>query len=180
VALRSAGLLAYPTNFRETFCLAVAEGQAAGLPVVTSARAALVERVDNGVDGYLIARRTERPAFQDAFVNAVLNLLSDGDSRDRMGVAAARKAHTLYDWDEIARQWESDLERLVAGRPAEAVSPDIDLLDPDLLVVTNGTESVRIPPRVAAQWLCEARASYGYGTPPRAALRRPPGPVRAQ
>jgi len=59
--LRSAAVMAYPCTFKETFCLAVAEAQAAGLPVVTSDRAALAERVTDGSDGFLIPGRHGKP-----------------------------------------------------------------------------------------------------------------------
>src|SRR5262249_36126703 len=70
--LRSAALVAYPCTFKETFCLAVAEAQAAGLPVVTSDKAALAERVTDGVDGFLIRGKPgQNPEYDAAFVGAV-------------------------------------------------------------------------------------------------------------
>src|SRR5258706_7794737 len=76
--LRSAGLMAYPCTLKETFCTAVAEAQAAGLPVVTSDRAALAERVTNGVEGFVIPRHAREHRSQEGFVKAGGRLLQDG------------------------------------------------------------------------------------------------------
>jgi glycosyltransferase involved in cell wall biosynthesis len=163
--LRAAAVLAYPCTFKETFCLAVAEAQAAGLPVVTSNLAALAERVRDGVDGFLISGRPGRsPGYEGAFVEAIVRLLRDDDLWARMGAEAACQAHRLYDWDAIAAGWSETLDRLVAGR--EPLPPDLDpppdWLVPSLLTVTDREASTQVPPALAKQWLRQAWASYGY------------------
>src|SRR5215469_134900 len=123
--LRSAAVMVYPSSFKETFCLAIAEAQAAGLAVVTSDKAALAERVSDGVDGFLIPGKPgEHPDYEAAFVKAVLRLLREDDLRTRMGSEAAKKAHRLYNWDFIAVGWEEEMKRLIAGR--EHVPPGLD------------------------------------------------------
>jgi glycosyltransferase involved in cell wall biosynthesis len=163
--LRSAAVMAYPSRFSETFCLAVAEAQAAGLPVVTSDRAALPERVSHGVDGFLIPGEPDDAGYEAAFVEAVVRLLRDDGLWTRMGAEAEKKAWRLYDWDSIASAWEDLLGSLVAGKePAPPpIDPMLDLLEPSLL--TNSRSSgadADIPPGRAKQWLQEAWASYGY------------------
>src|SRR5215468_3090248 len=101
--------MAYPCTLNETFCTAVAEAQAAGLPVVTSDRAALAERVIHKVDGFLVAGRPADPDYQSAFVDAVLQLLYNDDLWTSMSREAAHKAHQAYDWEAIAAGWEDDL-----------------------------------------------------------------------
>lgn len=162
--LQTASVLAYPCNFSETFCLAVAEAQAAGLPVVTSDLAALAERVSHGVDGFLIPGHPDQPKYEPAFVEAVVRLLREDDLWTRMSAEAASKAHRVYDWDTIAGVWEQELERLVAGREPAPPHPDpgLNLLDASLLTVADQGATAEVPAEVAERWLREAWASYGY------------------
>jgi glycosyltransferase involved in cell wall biosynthesis len=162
--LLSAGIMAYPSTFLETFCLSVAEAQAAALPVVTSDRGALAERVSDGVDGFLIGGRPKKPEYEAAFVEAVIRLLRDDDLWARLGAEAARNAQRLYDWDVIASGWEQELEHLVAGREPlpPRLDPALDLLAPSVLRVTEDEASAQVPPALAKQWLRAAWASYGY------------------
>ncbi|HEX9039373.1 MAG TPA: glycosyltransferase family 4 protein [Ktedonobacterales bacterium] len=164
--LRAAGIMAYPCTLKETFCTAVAEAQAAGLAVVTSDRAALAERVEDGVDGALIRGRPgpEEPEYQRAFVEAVVRLAQDGESRARMGSAAAAKARRQYNWETIAQQWEEELLDLVNGREPQPprLTPDLDLLDPSLLQVRDRGASAQAPAALAQEWLRAAWVSYGY------------------
>lgn len=162
--LRSAALMAYPSRFSETFCLAVAEAQAAGLPVVTSARAALTERISHGVDGYLIHGKPDDEDYQTAFVEAVIRLLRDERLRTEMGNQAGAKARRLYDWHSIASSWEALLERLVAGKESAPppADPTLDLLDTSLLTDLRSRSRPGVPPELAKRWLQKAWASYGY------------------
>ena len=177
--LRCAGIMAYPCTIAETFCTSVAEAQAAGLPVVTSERAALTERVSDGVDGLLIPGKPRKPGYQLAFLEAVVRLLRDDDLWTAMGREAAKKAHRLYDWDAIAMGWEEQLERLVAGREPHLprVDPGLDLLDPSLLTLAKGEARAQVPPALAEQWLRIAWTSYGYDPHSTPGLRR--GTVQA-
>jgi glycosyltransferase involved in cell wall biosynthesis len=163
--LRAAALMAYPCIFRETFCLAVAEAQAAGLPAVTSDRAALAERVADGVDGFLIPGRPGKPKNDGAFVHAVVRLLREDNLWQQLGAEAARKAHRLYDWDVIAAGWERELERLCAAREPRTPpsNPALNLLGPSWLTVTEGGATAQVPPALAGQCLRQAWTSYGYG-----------------
>lgn len=174
--LRSAALMTYPSTFKETFCLAVAEAQAAGLPVVTSDRAALAERVSNGVDGFLIhGKPGHHPEYEAAFVKAVVLLLRDDDLWTHMGLEAASKAHRLYNWDVIAAGWEEELNRLATGREPlpPRLDPGLDLLDASLLTVTEQGASARVPAALAREWLRGAWTSYGYA--PNTIPGLPPG-----
>src|SRR5258706_12430867 len=68
--LRSAGLMAYPCTLKETFWPAVAEAQAAGLPVATSDRGALAERVPNGEEGYMSSGHSQARGYQEENIDA--------------------------------------------------------------------------------------------------------------
>jgi glycosyltransferase involved in cell wall biosynthesis len=161
--LRQASVYAYPCTFNETFCTSVAEGQAAGLPVVASARAALTERVDHGRDGYLIAGPADQPRARRAFVDAVVQLLRDDLLRQRMGEQAALKAQRGYNWEAVALQWERQLLPSM-DRPVRVPALDglPDLLAPELLHLSDRGAEADVPPATAAQWLMDDWASYGF------------------
>lgn len=168
--LRRARAMAYPCTFKETFCTSVAEAQAAGLPVVTSDRAALPERVADGVDGSVIPWLGGSPggppggdAFGDSFVAATVRLLTDDALWRRQSEAAAARAFRDYDWDRIVQRWETILEELAAG-PATTPRFDAgrDLLDPALLKIEEQGLTAEVPAELAERWLREAWASYGY------------------
>ena len=162
--LRSGGLMAYPCTLKETFCTAVAEAQAAGLPVVISDRAALAERVTNGVEGFLIPGHAREHGYLEAFLEAVVRLLQDDDVWTRLGWNAARKAHRLYDWDTIAASWEGELRRAIARREPlpPHLDPTLDLLTPEALTVVDRGMSAQVPPALAERWLRGAWGAYGY------------------
>jgi len=171
--LRAAAVMAYPCRFKETFCTAVAEAQAAGLPVVTSSRAALPERVSNKIDGFLVAGDAGDASYCAAFVDAVVRLLRDDELWVRMGRTAHERAVRMYDWERIAVTWEKCLERLIAGRLAAPpeLRPDLDFLDPSLLVVKDRGRSASVPAPLAEGWLRSAWAAYGYETSTAPGLR---------
>jgi hypothetical protein len=151
--------MAYPRRFYETFCLSVAEAQAAGLPVVTSAMAALPERVAHEVDGFVVPGDPDEPEFGSCFIDAVVRLLLDNALRDRQGRAAATKATRLYDWSRIAKSWEQELESCMDSAASVPLIDDLDLLDPSLLQLKK---RVQVSPDQAARWLREAWVSYGF------------------
>jgi glycosyltransferase involved in cell wall biosynthesis len=162
--LRAAAIMAYPCRFKETFCTAVAEAQAAGLPVVTSNRAGLSERVSSEIDGFLLAGDAEDPSYRTAFVDAVVRLLRDDELWIQMGRSAQEKAFRVYDWERIALTWEQYLYQLTAGRLSAPpqLHPKLDFLDPSLLVVRDRGRSAAVPAPLAEVWLRSAWAAYGY------------------
>jgi glycosyltransferase involved in cell wall biosynthesis len=161
--LRSAAVMAYPCTFRETFCISIAEAQAAGLPVVATDFAAVTERIQDRVDGFLIPGSVESPEFGSRFVRKVVELLTNEEWRRRMGAAAVEKAHELYDWNAIAAEWEGMLQHLCAGCEfrTPALDPALNLLDSSLLRVHDEVAG-DAPPELALKWLRKAWTSCGY------------------
>lgn len=104
--LCEARLLAYPNTFAETFCIAVAEAQAAGLPVVTTQLGALPERVTDGVEGYVIPGHPSSEAYRAAFVDHVVELLTDDERWERMHATIPEKI-ALFGVDRLAAAWEA-------------------------------------------------------------------------
>jgi glycosyltransferase involved in cell wall biosynthesis len=162
--LRSAAIFAYPCRFKETFCTAVAEAQAAGLPVVATDLAALSERVTNDIDGFLLPGRPDDEGYQAVFVATVVRLLSDDDLWRRMGLAASEKALRDYDQDAITTQWEEHFDRWIVGRsPAEPnLDSALDFRDPTLLRISDRGRVATVPAELAEQWLRSAWAAYGF------------------
>jgi glycosyltransferase involved in cell wall biosynthesis len=97
--LRAARVMLYRGEANETFCLAVAEAQALGLPAVVTSLGSLPERVEDDVTG-TVAKD------DDAFVAAAIALLRDDtlwQSRHRAAIARRKGAS----WDEVARRFEA-------------------------------------------------------------------------
>lgn len=100
--LRGARAFLYPGDPTETFCLAVAEAQALGVPCVVMARGALPERVRDGETGFVASDRAD-------FIAASRHLLADD--------ALWRRMHRTCLATQRARGWAdmaADFERLLA------------------------------------------------------------------
>lgn len=97
--LRAARVMLYRGDANETFCLAVAEAQALGLPAVVMHLGSLPERVEDGVTG-TVARD------EDAFVAAAISLLTDGTAWQSQHRAAIARQKGLS-WGDVARQFEA-------------------------------------------------------------------------
>lgn len=96
--LSEARCMLYLGDPGETFCLALAEAQALGLPCVVLDRGAVSERIVDGETG-IIARST------DEFVAAARLLLTDDATWLRMHRAALARGPGL-DWDDVAARFE--------------------------------------------------------------------------
>jgi glycosyltransferase involved in cell wall biosynthesis len=96
--LRAARVLLYRGDAGETFCLAVAEAQAMGVPAVVQSIGATAERVNDGETGFV--------AIDDVdFANAVVRLLSD-DALWRRQHEAALRLQRRWSWDDAAAAFE--------------------------------------------------------------------------
>ena len=91
--------------FAETFCVAALEAQAAGTPVVASARGALTETVVDGQTGVLIPGDPYSTEFQKRFAEETIKLLKDEERWQKMSLAARKWSQTNFPWPNIARQW---------------------------------------------------------------------------
>lgn len=113
-AYAQAAFLAHPAEF-EGFGLAVAEGLAAGLPVVGFADCpGLNQLVHHGQNGLLVQSEPTRAARVDAFALALAQMLSDDALRNRLA-AAAPASVAQYAPDKVTAMWE---HILLAPEPA--------------------------------------------------------------
>lgn len=96
-ALLAARVMLYPGDAGETFCLALAEAQALGLPCVVMDRGAVAERVADGVTG-VVARSPEH------FVEAARRLLTNDAAWTAMHRAALARGPGPG-WDAVAARF---------------------------------------------------------------------------
>ena len=97
--LRQARLLLYRGDVGETFCLAVGEAQAMGVPAVVQPIAATPERVADGKTGFVAADDA-------AFAAAAVRLLTD-DALWRRQQVAALDMQRRWGWDDSAAAFEA-------------------------------------------------------------------------
>jgi glycosyltransferase involved in cell wall biosynthesis len=99
VQLRAARLMLYRGDSGETFCLALAEAQASGLPAVVTRLGSVAERIEDGTTGVVAATDAEAAA-------AAITLLGD-DERWRAMHRAAMARGPGPNWDAIAARFEA-------------------------------------------------------------------------
>lgn len=95
---RTARCMLYRGDLNETFCLAVGEAQAMGVPAVVQKLGSVVERVIDGETGYV--------AVDDSsFVDAAVGLLTDDDMWRRQQ-SAALASQRNWRWPDAAAAFE--------------------------------------------------------------------------
>lgn len=97
--LRSARAMLYRGDVGETFCLALAEAQALGLPAVVQPLGSVPERVEDGVTGKVAPD-------DDRFVAASVAILTDDVLWRRQHTAAIARQKG-FSWAEVAARFEA-------------------------------------------------------------------------
>ncbi len=105
VELSKSRVMAYPNTFAETFCMAVLEAQAAGLPVVTTSLAGLQERIEDQKEGFLISGHPSQEGYREKFITAVVRLLKD-DALWLAQSALAQQKASSFSYDRLSKEWE--------------------------------------------------------------------------
>lgn len=113
----SSELLLYPnTHFYETFCLSVLEAQAAGMVVVTTDAGALSTTTLRD-SNFLLTGTGGNKFYDNEYINIVENLLNNPEELKRKGeINRNTIMNGDYDWEDIAKQWESLFFNLLKGR----------------------------------------------------------------
>ncbi|MEX2451182.1 MAG: glycosyltransferase family 4 protein [Rhodospirillales bacterium] len=96
--LRAARVMLYRGDINETFCLALGEAQAMGVPAVVQDIGSVSERVIDGSTGYVAAT-------DEAFSGAAIDLLTD-DGLWRTQHDAALDRQRRWSWDDAAAAFE--------------------------------------------------------------------------
>ncbi len=99
---RSARCMLYRGDINETFCLAVGEAQAMGVPAVVQDLGSVVERVVDGETGFV------RPT-DTGFADAAVELLSDEALWQRQHNSALNQQRA-WRWPDAARAFEALIE----------------------------------------------------------------------
>jgi len=110
---RQAWVLSNP-SLSEAFGMSLAEGMAAGIPVVATRVGGMVEVVDDGVTGRVVP-----PDDPAALGDALVQLLGDAELRARMGQAGRQRAIDCFSWQRIA----GDLAALAAQARTTRTEP---------------------------------------------------------
>ncbi|HTZ38200.1 MAG TPA: glycosyltransferase family 4 protein [Stellaceae bacterium] len=97
--LTGARAMLYRGDPGETFCLALAEAQALGVPAVVTPLGAVAERVADGASGCVAAS-------DDAFVEAAIAVLRD-DALWRRWHRGALATQRGLSWDDVAQRYEA-------------------------------------------------------------------------
>jgi len=109
--IAQARLMVYPSTFLETSCIAALEAQSVGTPVVASTLAALPETILDGISGRLIPGDPHSHTFKQDFINTVVSLLKNDDEWKKLSNGAMNRAKKFYDWNNIAKEWISELKK---------------------------------------------------------------------
>jgi len=125
-AMRRAMVYAYPTETAETFCISLLEAQAAGAVPVSSSHGAIPERIEHGVDGYLVEGDPYDVDYHERFADAIVRLFRDPAERMRLARAGRERATSArYTYDAVAARMLRRLEREARGREPRTVAFDL-------------------------------------------------------
>ena len=105
--------LAVLPSITESFGLANAEAQAAGVPVVAYDVAAVPEVVENGVSGWLVPLGSV-----DGLAAAIAEAMDDPARSHRAGLAGRERVTRLFTWEKTAAATLEGLAAAAAGRMA--------------------------------------------------------------
>ncbi len=115
-------VFAYPNIFPETSCIAAMEAMAAGCAVVTSSLAALPETV--GPAGLLIPGMPGSKAYNDAFVENCVRLLTDHAFWRKTAMAGKNLILKSFTWKKIALEWSEHIDKLIRNSEKEVKNID--------------------------------------------------------
>lgn len=107
-ALQQMDMWVYPTWWPETYCIAAVEAQAAGLPVVASNLAALVETVRGGV--LVGGNAAQGDEHLRSFAAIVVDLLKSPEKRREAQAAGLQLAQAM-DWKHHVGAWQTLLSK---------------------------------------------------------------------
>jgi glycosyltransferase involved in cell wall biosynthesis len=99
-------------TLHETYCMAVAEAIAHGLPVVGTSTGAIPSLLSPGKDAESRAGLVAPPGDVEAFASALAEVLSDSQLRARLAAGARGMRERLPSWDDAAERMAAALDRV--------------------------------------------------------------------
>jgi glycosyltransferase involved in cell wall biosynthesis len=139
--LSNSGLFLYPNTFAETSCMAAIEAQACGAIVITTARAALTETVENGQTGICLPGEPSSPVYQHEFITTVTKLLQSPARLQELSNSARARAFRLYRWTTVAAEWTDIFETMPVRSVHARWSGPLTLLQKTHDYLRNGNVS---------------------------------------
>lgn len=116
----------------ETFCLAAAEFQLCGTPVVSRANGGLLDTVSNGQGGFL-----EKNLLN--IKKKIIYLLSNLDISDLMGQNGSEYIRSKFNYNEIIINWEQMIDDVLKDNPVDI----LPLKSNDKRTITQIREALR-------------------------------------
>lgn len=116
-AQQEAVLYLYPSDFRETCCMSVLEAMLNGCVPIVTGRAALLEKVIDGITGYVVpAYGDQTQRYKDIFIEKTVRALRD-ENKEMSSISdnAARLARR-FTYDKLVPEWAAEWERRLAEK----------------------------------------------------------------
>ncbi|MCU0685523.1 MAG: glycosyltransferase family 4 protein [Polyangiaceae bacterium] len=101
-----AGIFAYPSHTPEVFSISTLKAQLAGCVPIVTATGALPEVARAGV---VVPGSGGEPATDGAFQAALIELLRDVESQERLRADVLRLPREAHSWARVAEEWEREL-----------------------------------------------------------------------
>lgn len=103
-------VMLYPTNFNEMFCISSLECLSAGTPVITSHKGALIERIRDNFNGFLIKEPYESAQYKQKFVENTISLLNNSELKQSFSSNSVASVVQM-NFEELAKEWVSEFQR---------------------------------------------------------------------
>ena len=104
--------VAFLPSYAESFGLAIAEAQAAGLPVIAYRAGAVPEVIEHNNTGWLVPR-----GHVELLARAVIEAMQNPERTFRLGLAGRERTIRLFSWEKTAETTLSAIERVAAIKP---------------------------------------------------------------
>lgn len=104
----------YPTNFKETYCISLTECMFAGAIPITSNKAALSERITDGINGYTVGSPDDDAVSDKAkeeYVTRVVEVMLQNDNVLEDIRYNSRKYATMHDYATVVPKLLKEIER---------------------------------------------------------------------
>ncbi|MHA1193823.1 MAG: glycosyltransferase family 4 protein [Promethearchaeota archaeon] len=98
---KEAHVFAFPTYYGEGFPTVVLEAMAAGLPIVTTPNAGLVNAIEDGKDGFLVKTMPSEPK---EIAEKIIQLIENPDLMKKMSENNLQRAKEEFDAQVVSRQ----------------------------------------------------------------------------
>ena len=106
-------VMLYPTDFNEMFCISALECFAVGTSIISSKKAAMIERIKNGDNGFLIDLPYKDSSYRKEFVDKACYFLENQNIKDVFSKNALSFSSQM-NFEQLAKDWESEfLRRLI-------------------------------------------------------------------